>query len=119
MSYVLPVATVSNDPLCDPADQYAVALIDGPHSTEPEVAAEQVICAPIEKLDRELRPGDWVHARLTKYGLVCDVVREIVAKDEHLMLAPFVADPPLHDIPIDDEVEIKGIVLTYQQDRRS
>jgi hypothetical protein len=107
------------DLLCDPAEQYAVALINGPHSTDPDVAAEHVICAPMTKLDRELQPGDWVHARLTKHGLVCDVVREVLAGEGHLALTPLVPDPDLHDILIDgEEVEIRGLVLTYQLSRR-
>jgi hypothetical protein len=77
-----------------------------------------VICTPIEKLDRKLRPGDWVHARLTTYGHDFDFVREVVAKDGQLVLTPLVADPELQDLPIGGEVEVKGFVVTYQQTRR-
>jgi hypothetical protein len=79
-----------------------------PRSTDAEVAAEHVICAPIEKLDRKLRAGDWVHARFTRLGLTSEFVREVVVRDGQLSLTPLVADPELQDLPIGGEVELRG-----------
>jgi hypothetical protein len=97
----------------DPADQYGVVVINGPHANDPGVLEEHVTCLPIERLDRELQPGDWVHARLRKFGLVCDVVRKVIAQNGHLALTPLRKDTGLEDIPIDKEVEIKGFVVDY------
>jgi hypothetical protein len=118
MTHIISPSAASNHPFRDPAGYYALALINGPRSSDPEIAEEGVICQPIEKLGRELRPGDWVHARLSSYGLTCDIVREVVAKDGQLVLTPLVADPELQDLPIGGEVELRGFVLTYQLSRR-
>jgi hypothetical protein len=101
-----------------PSGYYALTLINGPRSSDPEIAEEGVICQPIERLDRELRPGDWVHARLTTYGHDFDFVREVVTKDGQLVLTPLVKDPELEDLPIEGEVELRGFVVTHQLSRR-
>jgi hypothetical protein len=107
-----------NNPLCEPEEQYAVVLLNGPHATDPNVESEYAICMPIAKLDRKLRAGDGVHARLHKLDLTCDVVRKVASRDGRPVLTPLVKDPSLEDVPIDDKVEIKGFVLTYQQSLR-
>jgi hypothetical protein len=100
------------------ATQYVLDLIDGPHAGDPTTASEEVICMPIEMLDRKPRPGDWVHARLTDRGTSCEFVREVAVKGEGLVLAPLVKEPDVGDIPIDDAIELKGLVVTYLQTRR-
>ena len=97
------------------ADRYATKLENGPHLDDPEKAAESVICMPIEKLGRELRPGDWVHARFNIFD--AEAVWKVADYKGRFGLTPLMKDHDLGVMPIDDDIEIKGIVLTYQQTR--